>query len=499
MPYQFSYFAGGHDGSHSRHEARDANGRVYGHYTLATAEGSQRVVCYVADENGFRAWVDTNEQGTANDDPADVSIRSTAPGTGGTVPRGPIQGICGRPPPPAQTVVTSPPVVVRPPHRQPSYVPAQEVVVVPPSKPAYVPEHHISVVPPPRQPAYVPVQQVTVVPPPPRQPSYVPVQEVVVHPPAVKHVYVPPPVHKTPYFPVQDTYVEPPRVSVHVPPQGYVRKVIVKRPPPVRETYLVPQPPKTHYVPVEQVVVRPPPVVHRHPPRRPGYVPAREEPERPVQTYYDAPKPRPVQAPSYVPSHHVYRPPVQDVYVPWAQKSSCSGYCGPKVTAQVIPSEPSYVKTSTGPVSYSVKRGYLPSRYEPWAEPSYKRYETWRTEPSERTYAAWKPSYDVPIGVSYKMTVSKSPGPYPWDYQRRPPARAQTYYRPSESSSYPSPPPSNPWRSPSRPSQSSSYPSPPSSYPSSSSSYPAPKSRGGYGGNDLDLDQMYEFKRPTYG
>ncbi|KAG0413772.1 hypothetical protein HPB47_009070 [Ixodes persulcatus] len=390
MPYQFSYFAGGHDGSHSRHEARDANGRVYGHYTLATAEGSQRVVCYVADENGFRAWVDTNEQGTANDDPADVSIRSTAPGTQGT-PRGPIQGICGRPP--AQSVVAHPPVVV-----------------------------------------------------PPRKTAYVPVQEVIL-PPVVKHIVESPPVRKTSYVPVQhvtvhDTYVPSP--PVHQVP--YVRKVVVKRPPPVRDSYLVPQPPKTVYVPVEQqVFVQPPPVVHRTKTvvRRPGYLPARDDPPT---------------------EREVYRPPVQDVYVPRGYKSSCSGYCGPKVTARVVPSEEVYVKTSTGPASYSVRRGYISPRYEPNPEPSYTAYQ------------AWKPSYDIPIGMSYKMTVSKSPGPYPWDYQRRP-SQQQSYYRPA---------------------QTSSYPSTPSSYSSPSRSYSAPKSRGSYS-NDLDLDQMYEFKQPTYG
>ncbi|XP_029828415.2 extensin isoform X1 [Ixodes scapularis] len=491
MPYQFSYFAGGHDGSHSRHEARDANGRVYGHYTLATAEGSQRVVCYVADENGFRAWVDTNEQGTANDDPADVSIRSTAPGTQGT-PRGPIQGICGRPP--AQSVVAHPPVVV-----------------------------------------------------PPRKTAYVPVQEVIL-PPVVKHIVEPPPVRKTSYVPVQhvtvhDTYVPSPPVH-HVP---YVRKVVVKRPPPVRDSYLVPQPPKTVYVPVEQqVFVQPPPVVHRTKTivRRPGYLPARDDPPTEVsETYHDTPphrpwtpapkpwtpapkvwtpapkpwtpapkpwtpapkpwtpapqvwtpapqvwtpppkpwtpeprpwtpEPRPWTPPrrpwtssksSYAPQREVYRPPVQDVYVPRGYKSSCSGYCGPKVTARVVPSEEVYVKTSTGPASYSVRRGYISPRYEPSPEPSYTAYQ------------AWKPSYDIPIGMSYKMTISKSPGPYPWDYQRRP-SQQQSYYRPA---------------------QTSSYPSTPSSYSSPSRSYSAPKSRGSYS-NDLDLDQMYEFKQPTYG
>lgn len=457
MPYQFSYFAGGHDGSHSRHETRDANGRVSGHYTLATDEGSQRVVCYVADEHGFRAWVDTNEPGTDNQDPADVSVRSTAPGTAG-VPRGPIKGVCGSPPPPAgppaQILVTSPPVVI------------------PPRKPAYVPppvQHEEVIVPPPVVKVYPP-----------------PVQQVVVHPPARKTSYVP--------VPEPPTYVEPPPVRT------YVRKVVVKRPIHVQEyvpppqpvktyyvpppqpaktyyvpppqpakTYYVPppQPAKTYYVPSEPVVVTP---VRRPPPtRRLSYQPAREEvlpPSRP--TYYDTPPSPPVAHVQevYVPSRPAYRP------------SSCSGYCGPKVTARVVtrPEPPSYVKTSTGPASYSVRRGpYVAPRYEPWTQSSYKTYRPYN-EPEP-----WRPKGDVPIGVSYKMSISKGPGgPYPWQdegvsrptsyYRHAQPSPHNTYYRTAESAPEPA--------------------------------YPSSRPHGGYAKNDLqddDDDDTYDFKRPSYG
>ncbi|KAL1425954.1 hypothetical protein MTO96_018663 [Rhipicephalus appendiculatus] len=78
-PYSFSYDAPGVDGSSSRSESGDAQGRVTGFYTITTAEGSRRRVSYVADENGFRATVDTNEHGTADEAPADVVWRSTAP------------------------------------------------------------------------------------------------------------------------------------------------------------------------------------------------------------------------------------------------------------------------------------------------------------------------------------------------------------------------------------------------------------------------------------
>ncbi|XP_002410880.2 cuticle protein 10.9 [Ixodes scapularis] len=85
QPYSFAYDAIGADGSSSRSESGDASGRVTGYYTITTSEGSRRRVSYVADENGFRATVDTNEHGTADESPADVVFRSTAPKVHGGV------------------------------------------------------------------------------------------------------------------------------------------------------------------------------------------------------------------------------------------------------------------------------------------------------------------------------------------------------------------------------------------------------------------------------
>ncbi|XP_075551429.1 uncharacterized protein LOC142584948 isoform X1 [Dermacentor variabilis] len=463
MPYQFSYFAGGHDGSHSRHETRDANGRVSGHYTLATDEGSQRVVCYVADENGFRAWVDTNEPGTDNQDPADVSVRSTAPGTAG-VPRGPIRGVCGSPPPPAgppaqtQILVTSPPVVIPPPARKPAYVPPpavhhQEVIVPPPVVKVYPPPvQQVVVTPPPRRVTYVPPEPPTYVEQPPVRPY---VRKVVVKKP-INSYHVPPP------EPVKTYYVHPPQPA----------KTYYVPPPQPAKTYYVPppSPPKTYYVPSQPVVVEPP---RRRPPptRRLSYQPAREEvlpPSRP--TYYDTPPtpPRPASVQEvYVPSRPVYR------------GSSCSGYCGPKVTARIEPrpEPPSYVNTRQD-VSYSVRRGpYIAPRYEPWTQSSYKTYRTYNEPPQP-----WRPKGDVPIGVSYKMSISRSPGgPYPW--QDEVVSRPGPYYRHAQ----PSTPPSGPHYY--RPAESAPEPV----YPS--------RSQGGYAKNDLqdDDDDTYDFKRPSYG
>lgn len=74
-PYAFSYNV---DGS-SRSESGDTKGTVRGQYTLQGADGSSRVVDYVADHNGFRASVNTNEFGTEAKSPAGVALKSSQP------------------------------------------------------------------------------------------------------------------------------------------------------------------------------------------------------------------------------------------------------------------------------------------------------------------------------------------------------------------------------------------------------------------------------------
>ncbi|XP_040074522.3 cuticle protein 10.9-like [Ixodes scapularis] len=78
IPYAFNYLSQLEDGSHSHEEQGDGNGRVSGKYTLTTSDGRTRTVTYTADENGFRAQVDTNEQGTESKNPADVVFQSSA-------------------------------------------------------------------------------------------------------------------------------------------------------------------------------------------------------------------------------------------------------------------------------------------------------------------------------------------------------------------------------------------------------------------------------------
>ncbi|XP_035205971.1 cuticle protein 16.8-like [Stegodyphus dumicola] len=75
QPYQFGYDSNDEYGTSSfRKEAGDANGRVQGSYGYKDAQGIERVVEYVADENGYRAQVKTNEPGTESKNPADIEL-----------------------------------------------------------------------------------------------------------------------------------------------------------------------------------------------------------------------------------------------------------------------------------------------------------------------------------------------------------------------------------------------------------------------------------------
>lgn len=87
IPYSFKYLAEGEDGTSSHEETSDASGRKVGAYSFTDIEGNSRRVEYTADDDGFNAVVRTNEPGTANQNPANVIMESTAPGadTGGVV------------------------------------------------------------------------------------------------------------------------------------------------------------------------------------------------------------------------------------------------------------------------------------------------------------------------------------------------------------------------------------------------------------------------------
>lgn len=79
-PYSFGYkIDDGYGNSNYRTEEGDEYGKVKGTYGFLDSYGVYRYVDYVADENGFRANIRTNEPGTDNQNPADVYIKANEP------------------------------------------------------------------------------------------------------------------------------------------------------------------------------------------------------------------------------------------------------------------------------------------------------------------------------------------------------------------------------------------------------------------------------------
>ncbi|KAG8200048.1 hypothetical protein JTE90_001906 [Oedothorax gibbosus] len=76
QPYQFGYRIKSQHGTQFRTENSDGNGSVKGSYGYTDATGTYREVRYIADHNGFRADVNTNEQGTISMHPANVDLLS---------------------------------------------------------------------------------------------------------------------------------------------------------------------------------------------------------------------------------------------------------------------------------------------------------------------------------------------------------------------------------------------------------------------------------------
>ncbi|GFY56413.1 cuticle protein 16.8 [Trichonephila inaurata madagascariensis] len=79
QPYQFGYAVNDHFSDQYRQEAGNGAGGVLGSYGFTDARGIARRVNYIADHAGFRAQVNTNEPGTANQNPAAVQVISDAP------------------------------------------------------------------------------------------------------------------------------------------------------------------------------------------------------------------------------------------------------------------------------------------------------------------------------------------------------------------------------------------------------------------------------------
>lgn len=80
QPYKFGYDIQDEQGNTQyRKEESDADNRREGSYGFHDSNGLYREVTYVADKNGFRAWIKTNEPGTSNKSPAGVVIVAETP------------------------------------------------------------------------------------------------------------------------------------------------------------------------------------------------------------------------------------------------------------------------------------------------------------------------------------------------------------------------------------------------------------------------------------
>lgn len=80
QPHNFNYDVTDEYGNQRYHqETGDGSGRVTGSYGYRDAYGVYRYVDYVADENGFRATIRSNEPGMDNPAPAGVQYALEQP------------------------------------------------------------------------------------------------------------------------------------------------------------------------------------------------------------------------------------------------------------------------------------------------------------------------------------------------------------------------------------------------------------------------------------
>ncbi|CAM1295394.1 Uncharacterised protein g1266 [Pycnogonum litorale] len=82
-PFEFSYdIKDGYGNQQARSETGDAHGNVQGSYEIASIDGLRRLVHYWATrDGGVRFKIQTNEPGTANQNPADVEMIAEEPPT----------------------------------------------------------------------------------------------------------------------------------------------------------------------------------------------------------------------------------------------------------------------------------------------------------------------------------------------------------------------------------------------------------------------------------
>ncbi|GIY10428.1 hypothetical protein CDAR_475021 [Caerostris darwini] len=90
MPYAFNYDVLRNDGQiqNSRTESIDGSGRVQGSYFLTNDDGYYREVLYLADDDGFRTIIRTNEPATKSPNPAGPLVNPFSGPTAITSPSG---------------------------------------------------------------------------------------------------------------------------------------------------------------------------------------------------------------------------------------------------------------------------------------------------------------------------------------------------------------------------------------------------------------------------
>jgi len=111
MPYSFSYTADATDGGSARQETSDGS-VVRGSYMLDGPDGIKRVVHYIADKDGFRATITTNEPGTESMAPSGVLLTSSQlPASEIALQYGPGEPL-RREPQPSSAILTAAPLPV---------------------------------------------------------------------------------------------------------------------------------------------------------------------------------------------------------------------------------------------------------------------------------------------------------------------------------------------------------------------------------------------------
>lgn len=90
-PYNFGYDVKDEYGNHQyRKEESDSQGNVRGSYGYTDANGVFRVVDYVADVNGFRASIRSNEPGIGNAQAANILLNAEQPPQSLLIPTAPV-------------------------------------------------------------------------------------------------------------------------------------------------------------------------------------------------------------------------------------------------------------------------------------------------------------------------------------------------------------------------------------------------------------------------